>query len=334
MIRILLLSLLGITFYTSACCHPAKHETRKRLPDFYVVSTERNKELSKEEALFSFTISNGDFSGYIKNGLEVHASCNEERFDYNLNEGLVHTLKVKPGKYIFQFYIDGYEEIYSDSVTIEPGYQSDVRLFFREAKYEIMEEKPVIYLYPKSDLNVQVTVEPRGEMTFTYPEMGKGWNGTAHPDGSITVNNKTFPYLFWEAKQSAATTAVDLKKGFIVKGSEAVAFLEKQLSKMGMNEREQTDFITYWGPRLTVNEQQFVHFLVNASCDQVADLNISPKPDAVYRIFMIWSPLPENATVITEPQELPAMDRSGYHVVEWGGSEINLNLFSLSQHRL
>lgn len=322
MIRVLLLSLVGLTFYTSACCHPAKRETRKRIPDFYVTSTERNKELTKEEALFSITIGNEDFSGYIENGLEVLASCNGERFDYNLKEGLTHTLKVKPGKYIFQFYVEYYEEIYSDSVTIQPGYQSNIQLFFREANYPSLEEKPVIYLYPKTDLNVRVSVQPKGKMTFTYPEIGTGWEGTAHPDGSITVNTKTYPYLFWEAEQLISASTIDLKKGFVVKGTDAIPFLEKQLTKMGLNEREQTDFITYWGPRMAANNQQFVHFLVNAKCNDIADLNISPKPDAIYRIFMVWSPLSEGEVMNLEPQELPVMDRSGFHAVEWGGSEI------------
>lgn len=320
--RLLLLSVIGMISFSTVANETGIDAARKRLPDFYVYSSERNKEISKEEAVFSITITNPDFEGYIENGIEVLASFNGERFDYNLNEGLTHELKVAPGTYIFQFYIDGYEEIYSDSVTIKPGYQSDVRLFFSEANYPSIEEKPVIYLYPETDLDVTVQVVPKGHFTFTYPEIGNGWKGIAHPDGSISVDNKTYPYLFWEAEDQLPATAIDLKKGFVVKGKEAVTFLEKQLTAIGMNEREQTDFITYWGPRLAANEQQFIHFLINESCDAVADLKISPAPEAVYRIFMIWSPLQEGTLMEPEPQELPAMDRTGYHVLEWGGSEL------------
>lgn len=328
MMRIFLLSVIGMITFSASASKLGIDETRKRIPDFYVSSSERNKELSKEEALFSITITNRDFEGHIENGTEVMASFNDQRFDYNLNEGLTHQLKVAPGTYIFQFYIYGYEEIYSDSVTIKPGYQSDVRLFFREADYPAMEEKPVIYLYPQADLDVSVQVTPRGTMTFTYPEMNNGWKGTAHPDGSISMNNKTYPYLFWEAEDQIPATAIDLKKGFVVKGEDAVAFLEKQLTSIGLNEREQADFITYWGPRLTANDQQFVHFLVNESCDVIADLKITPAPESVCRIFMVWSPLPEGTTLLPEPQQLSVMNRSGFHAVEWGGAEIQLVLFT------
>ncbi|MBP0972695.1 MAG: hypothetical protein J5851_02175 [Oscillospiraceae bacterium] len=51
-----------------------------------------------------------------------------------------------------------------------------------------------------------------------------------------------------------------------------------------------------------------------------AKLTITPAPDSLCRIFMVYVPL-ENAVEI-EPQELPTFERKGFAVVEWGGSEL------------
>lgn len=331
--RTLFSSILLFVTWNAALAASPTEETPKRIADFRIVSSQPNKQLSKEEALFSFTITNSGLQHLINGEHEVLASCNNERFDFSLKNGLTHELKVKPGKYVFQFYLlYGYEEIYSDSVTILPGYETKVNLFFHEAEYPVMEEKPIIYLYPKEDTKVQVQVKPTGTMTFTYPEIRNGWNGVAHPDGTMSIAGKTYPYLFWEASDHITASDVDLKQGFIVPGKEAIPFLEKHLSAMGLNAREQTDFITYWGPRLAANKQQFVHFLVNKECDKIATLNISPAPEAMYRIFMVWSPMPEGMEVQPQAQILPKIDRSGFHVVEWGGAELNLFHVSTMNH--
>ena len=48
-------------------------------------------------------------------------------------------------------------------------------------------------------------------------------------------------------------------------------------------------------------------------------LEISPKPDAVIRVMMAWKPLKETTTI--QPQKLESVERKGFTVVEWGGTE-------------
>ena len=50
-----------------------------------------------------------------------------------------------------------------------------------------------------------------------------------------------------------------------------------------------------------------------------AELDISPKPDTVIRIMMAWKPLKESTTI--QPQQLDSIERKGFTVVEWGGTE-------------
>jgi len=64
-------------------------------------------------------------------------------------------------------------------------------------------DKPVIYLYPKEamDISVQLNIK-NSKFTTIYPKFnGKNtWNIRAKPNGDILIKDKTYPYLFWEAK--------------------------------------------------------------------------------------------------------------------------------------
>ena len=46
--------------------------------------------------------------------------------------------------------------------------------------------KPVIYLYPKEEMEVTVRLELDGNLTCTYPAYDEGWTVTARPDGTLT----------------------------------------------------------------------------------------------------------------------------------------------------
>ena len=51
-----------------------------------------------------------------------------------------------------------------------------------------------------------------------------------------------------------------------------------------------------------------------------APLTVTPAPDSVLRVFMAWQALEE--PVELPEQELPAFQRQGFTLVEWGGAEI------------
>ena len=92
---------------------------------------------------------------------------------------------------------------------------------------------------------------------------------------------------------------------------------------MGLNQTEQEDFITYWCPIMLAYEYVKIHFLFNEDFDKYANLTINPKPDEVFRVFMLWSmvvnDIDESDFV---PQKIPSFKRKGYTVVEWGGGKV------------
>ena len=59
---------------------------------------------------------------------------------------------------------------------------------------------------------------------------------------------------------------------------------------------------------------------------------VTPAPDSILRVFMAWQPL--EAPVDIPAQTLPAFERHGFALVEWGGAEIDgITLSSRAQPR-
>lgn len=182
-------------------------------------------------------------------------------------------------------------------------------------------EKPVIYLYPEEDILCSVRLGFDGELTCTYPDHGEnGWeNFTARPDGTLIFpDGKEYYCLYWEGRNMAGS--VDFSTGFCVKGSDTAAFLEKTLAKLGLTAREANEFIIYWLPRMQDNQYNLISFDTKAYTES-AKLMIDPSPDTLIRVFMSWKGL--DAPVEIEEQTFgKAPVRSGFTVVEWGGSQL------------
>ena len=179
--------------------------------------------------------------------------------------------------------------------------------------------KPVIYLYPEEEMQVSVKLDYNGRLTATYPAYEDGWTVTARPDGTLVdpETGREYYCLFWEG---VSTVEYDLSSGFVVPGEETAAFLEEALAALGLTEREANEFIIYWLPRMEGNAYNLISFQSEVYTDN-AVLRIDPAPDSVLRVFMAWQGL--DAPVEVEPQELEGFERTGFTVVEWGGTEIS-----------
>lgn len=298
-------------------------ETFKRIPNFYISSSEKDPSVKETEAVLEFEIANPELRQQENFTAPIQISCNGKQQTFRADKNGKFTWKTQPGMSVFQLYAGtSYYEIYSDSVEIKGGNKTHIRVYFDHSEVEIISDKPVIYLYPVSDLEVTTTVKPAGTFTFTYPEYANGWKGMAHPDGSITINESTYPYLFWEAKNAFRIANFDPTHGFIVTREQTISFLEEKLTEMGLNDKERTDFITYWGPRLVTNAANFIQFQFNDDCNQYAELHIVPEPAQIFRVYMIWSETDSATSVQPEPQILPTVQRNQFYAIEWGGSEI------------
>ncbi len=178
--------------------------------------------------------------------------------------------------------------------------------------------KPVIYLYPEKETKVYVALNYNGKLTCTYPESIGIWEVLAKSDGTLTniEDGKEYSYLFWEG---ISDIEYDFTEGFVVKGEDTKDFLQEKLAYMGLIPREYNEFIVYWLPQMKDNKYNLISFQ-GESYTKNAELTITPKPDSILRVYMAYKAI--NEPIQIKEQKLKPFERSGFTVIEWGGTRI------------
>lgn len=180
--------------------------------------------------------------------------------------------------------------------------------------------KPIIYIYPTKEQNVKVTLGSSDKLLVSYPIYNNGWNVLAKPDGTL-IDNKTNRELY--SLYYEANNAIDFKvenEGFVISKDEIIPFLEEKLEILGLNPREQEEFIIYWLPILQKNNYTYIRFATNEEINNNMSLQVEPSPDTMIRVLMVFKGLEEKINVKEQP--LQKVTRNGYTVVEWGATII------------
>ena len=219
--------------------------------------------------------------------------------------------------FAYQVYLENTQ----DNTDMPPG-QSDCRYGTKsDGNCIIRIDKPVIYLYPTKVETVTVRLDYSGKLVSTYPDydISNGWRVIAKPDGNLTnlVDDREYSYLFWEGNSQADFSNFDT--GFVIKGSDTKEFLQSKLSYLGLTPKEYNEMIVYWLPKMEHNNYNLIRFAGKEYTDS-AKLSISPEPDSILRVFMVYKPL--DKPVVIKPQKLQTFERNGFSVIEWGGTEI------------
>ena len=183
--------------------------------------------------------------------------------------------------------------------------------------------KPVIYLYPTQEQDITVKLDFAGELVTTYPKFDPkigGWKVRANPQGQLVdlKDRHEYSYIYWNGKSQAFKPSFD--EGFVVKGEDSRTFLQEKLQYLGLSARESNDMIVYWLPYLEKNSYNLIHFAKN-EYTSIAKMDITPKPDSLLRVFMVFKGL--KAPITVKPQSLERFERKGFSAVEWGGTEID-----------
>ena len=182
--------------------------------------------------------------------------------------------------------------------------------------------KPVIYLYPEETMDISVKLNIKNsEFTTIYPRFNEEntWNVRAKPNGDILINDRKYPYLFWEA---LSYNSQETNEGFIITEENAEQFLEEKLKILGLNDKEKTDFITFWLPVLLRNKLSLCSFQTKKFFENY-ELNVTPKPDSMIRIFLTIKKLDKPINI--KEQKLAPVERKGFTVIEWGGTNLLKN---------
>ena len=200
---------------------------------------------------------------------------------------------------------DGRQWIYCTPISVEPA----------ELRPNTATGKPVIYIYPTEKTDVTVKLDFNGRLGYTYPKYDGLWKVTAYPDGKLVdEEGRRYNTLFWDGWSDVR---YDLSKGFCIKGEDTEEFLREKLAFLGLNEAETEEFLEYWLKWMEGNNYNIITFQ-DELYKETAKLTICPEPDTVIRVFMAFTPSEE--FVELEPQILTPAERSGYTVVEWGGT--------------
>ena len=225
-------------------------------------------------------------------------------------EGSYSITKIRSGIYQLKCQKMGFSPRTIDSVFVK---DSITTINFQIHSENI--RKPIIYIYPEKETEVNVKLDIKGKLTCTYPTYPKeGWTVTAKPNGALTTKDgKKYYSLYWEGISEKPFT---IDEGFVVKKEKIIAFLEEKLKFLGLNSREANEFIIYWLPILEKSPHNLIHFSTT-QYEEHAQLNITPKPETLIRVFMVFKGL--KSPIKVKEQKLAPKQRKGYTVVEWGG---------------
>jgi hypothetical protein len=310
-----------LVFFLSCLVNNYASTMKGIVAPYQITNIELDASLKKNEALFVFRFQEWGEGTPCK--AQIKASSNGKSTSIQPDNLGYFNYRPAPGKYKFQFFLSvDHEEVYTDSIEIKPGHRIEMVVNFVSSSFPVIMDKPVIYVYPPHTTPVNIQLEVKGALGFTYPSYNQGWNLVAEPNGVLHINNQDYKYLFWEGTTHLHPSEINWADGFMVEKKDLLSFLENTLTQMGLNSIEQQDFITYWYPLMSQHEKTYIHFMFNEVYDAYAHLTVTPQPDQLLRVYMLWQNAGEIKNLTLTPQEIPTFKREGFTVIEWGGSEL------------
>ncbi|KAH7102912.1 ubiquitin-domain-containing protein [Auriculariales sp. MPI-PUGE-AT-0066] len=227
--------------------------------------------------------------------------------------------------------------------------------------------KPVIYLHSPTLLKATVSLSLSMAWSFSLlypvaPIVFKGgcdhtsWTVDVRTDGTLydTRTDTEVAYLYWEGETNlrpisppmtpdvpgaelfSPQTAVLLPSNSVLLCFEDVPkYLDTALKAMSLSVEARTSFITFWLPAMYCHKHVALRFLPQGAYEGAAPLSVSPSPDVVTRVFMIfrgildseisqwtrWSD-PEAWKDVVGVDTARAADPKLFRVLEWGGMEV------------
>ena len=232
---------------------------------------------------------------------------------------------------------------------------------------------------PIPEATVSVTLDPRWSFSHVYPLAATkqleddrqriGWTVSAEPDSTLVEKDTglELSYLFWEAVANASAPPspplqaadaradsdsdseyfdpaypvldCDTPTAVLLPFAELLSYLDATLKRLSLHTVARNDFITYWLPELSKEPFVALRFLPQPAYERTASLEVTPKPDVVTRVFMLfrgvsaedadhsmWSAARARVGEVDWAKvvgvEPGAGDESRFRVLEWGAMEV------------
>ncbi|KAI9442947.1 hypothetical protein H4582DRAFT_1921460 [Lactarius indigo] len=244
--------------------------------------------------------------------------------------------------------------------------------------------KPVIYLYPPSnlaDVTVELALVPSWRFSAVHPPpqttippgephtaQSLIWTVAAEPNGTLfdKTSGMEVSYLYWEAiatpqpvtpSVSRATSpiadidtfdparpSVNPGSSVLLPTSKVPGYLDVVLKALALHTEARTSFITYWLPDILKHDYIALRFVAQDAYERAAPMRITPAPDIVTRVFMLFRGVPVGDLGLWEAASARAAgtgadgagfwadvvgvdaaraaDSGLFRVLEWGGMEV------------
>ncbi len=123
------------------------------------------------------------------------------------------------------------------------------------------------------------------------------------------------PRCFWEGDTGPVPP---LNQGWVLAPREISTFLDQELPRQGLSDREILDFKSYWVPRLKNAPYYRIEFLPKKLVDFLCPIELRPKVDTLIRVHM-RAYAQEKFELLSPPERPKITPRKGLTIVEWGG---------------
>ncbi|GAA5970231.1 hypothetical protein JCM11641_001628 [Rhodosporidiobolus odoratus] len=212
--------------------------------------------------------------------------------------------------------------------------------------------KPVIYLFPSDSLpsvDVILTLVSGWVFSALYPltdehNADKGgssvtWTVTADPKGKLVdlASKASLSSLGFDPSHPILSAS----NGVVLPFSSFIPYLDKTLTALSLHTSARSDCITHWLPSFSRIQQSGKHiafrFLPREEYEQAAKLAISPAPDVVTRVFMLFKGVQDGegwrnaaevdwmkgvGVEVEKVEDEKVEDEKLFRVLEWGGMEV------------
>lgn len=177
--------------------------------------------------------------------------------------------------------------------------------------------EPILYLYPEAISEVTVTLGDKINVIASRPAAAQSWHLLAHPDGTFVdlPTGKKYDRVFWEGISGYLPPQ---DKGYVVEACALDKFFDRQLPRLGLTEKETTDFKDAWLKELNEAPYYFIGFYEADVINYYAPMTITPVPQTIIRILMDVEPMQNKIQVEPPHLGIPPV-RMGFTVVEWAG---------------
>lgn len=199
----------------------------------------------------------------------------------------------------------------------EKGLEVETKLDIKKHYNPFAVYKPVLYLYNDEELDVEIKYQNDYLLKTSYPKYEDGWRVHINENGTLNVNNSHREYyaIFYDEYRNFEAT---FDHGFNVSKENAIEFLETSLDALGFTQREADEFIMFWLPTLEENGNSLIYFEQTEERNVECPLSFSVTPDTILRTIIHIKKVDSPKDII--PQELESITRTGFTVVEWGGT--------------